>query len=127
MRALKEELVRLEARQEQLRAILNEPTESPPLIHPILAEVYRKKVADLHLALDHDESRTEAFELIRSLVDEIVLTPENDDLRVDLKGDLAAILTIAQNGRKPATISRDGLEQIKMVAGVGFEPTTFRL
>ena len=58
----------------------------------------------------------EATEIIRSLVDEVVLTPENGDLRIDLKGDLAAILAISAGKKNPETFSL-GTEQIKMVAG----------
>ena len=60
------------------------------------------------------------------MFDEIVLTPSDGGLQVDLRGDLAAILAIATN-KKPVGEVSDGLEQIKLVAGVGFEPTTFRL
>jgi hypothetical protein len=34
-------------------------------------------------------TRDEAFELIRSLIDEIRLMPENGELRVELRGELA--------------------------------------
>ena len=50
-----------------------------------------------------------------------------DDLRL-ARGESVggAILSIASNS-KPAAENHGGLEQIKVVAGVGFEPTTFRL
>ena len=44
---------------------------------------------------------------------------------MDLKGDLAAILNMATS-KKPAD-EVHGLEQVKVVAGGGFEPPTFRL
>ena len=92
----------------------------PPLIHPNLAEVYRQRVERLHEALQDSTTRDEAFELTRSLVDEI-------RLRVELRGDLAGILALAANRKKPDGLSAAGLaEQIKMVAGEGFEPSTFR-
>ena len=92
-----------------------------PLIHPNLAEVYRRKVAALHEALQCDETRLEAVEIIRSLVDEIVLTPENGELRIDLKGELAGILAMSTDSKKPAAATRDGFEQIKMVAGARYQ------
>ncbi len=128
VRTLKDELIRLERRQDELNALLVEAEpRRTPLVHPNLAEVYRKKVAVLHEALQDEDTMAEATELIRSLVDEIVLTPENGELRIDLKGELASILTLSTGSKKPVDLSGDGLEQIKMVAGVGFEPTTFRL
>jgi site-specific DNA recombinase len=54
------------------------------------------------------------------------LIPENGRLEIELLGDLAGILTLSTGGKKPVTEGRDGL-QVTLVAGVGFEPTTFRL
>ncbi len=126
-RALKDELLALERRQDELTTLLATAEQPEPLIHPNLAEVYRRKVAALHEALQCDETRLEAAEIIRSLVDEIVLTPEHGELRIDLKGELAGILAMSTDSKKPAAAMRDGFEQIKMVAGAGFEPATFRL
>ncbi len=54
--------------------------------------------------------------------------PENGELRIELRGALAGILGLAADSKKPGGRRAAGLaEQIKMVAGVGFEPTTFRL
>ncbi len=125
--SLKDELMSLEARQAELKSTLADTKAPEPLIHPNLAEIYRRKVADLHAALDDERTRDEAFELVRSLVDEIVLTPEASDLRIDLKGELAGILNLCADSKKPAPDHRGGREQVVMVAGVGFEPTTFRL
>jgi len=49
-------------------------------------------------------------------VDEILLTPENGELRIELRGEVAGILALAAGSKKPAAI-RDGLAQIKVVAG----------
>ena len=73
-------------------------------------------------------TRNEAFELIRSLIEEIRLIPEDGRLRIELRGKLAGILALSAAGKKSGGLSTARLtEQIKMVAGVGFEPTTFRL
>jgi hypothetical protein len=65
------------------------------------------------------------------LIDAIVLTPEDGELSVYLKGNLAGILTLAQNKAKPLAKVAKGsgslAQQVTLVAGVGFEPTTFRL
>ena len=71
-----------------------------------MAEVYRSKVADLAKALEHPKSRSEATESLRGLIEAIVLTPDPGALRIELKGNLAAMLGAAQNARgrqKPAT------------------------
>ncbi|MBT7110038.1 MAG: hypothetical protein HN941_04205 [Proteobacteria bacterium] len=73
-----------------------------PLLHPAMAEVYRSKVAELHQALEDEHLGAEAMDAIRSLIDEIVLTPEDGELRIDLKGDLAGILAMASKNTKKA-------------------------
>jgi DNA invertase Pin-like site-specific DNA recombinase len=92
---LKEELLALETRQEQLEAeIAAAPDAHQPLMHPNLAETYRRKVAALAEALADDAMRDEAFELIRSLLDKIVLVPEGEELRIEIHGELAGILEL---------------------------------
>ena len=51
----------------------------PPLLHPSMALQYRKRVHQLYEALqdEEEETRIEAADILRSLVDKIVLTPVN--------------------------------------------------
>ena len=126
-RALKDELLALEDRQETLQAAMREAPKPAPLIHPNLAEIYRRKVAMLHDALEDTETRAEAFEAIRALISAIVLTPADGELTIDLQGHIAHILTLASESRKPAALSDGFVQQVKLVAGAGFEPATFRL
>jgi site-specific DNA recombinase len=125
--AVRDRLTALEARRLALTAEQDQARQPAPRLHPNLAEVYRAKVADLANALSKDDA-TEAREIVRGLIDRITLHPENDSHRVEVRGELAAILTLA-GGATPAG-SRDAVslsEQIKLVAGTGFEPVTFRL
>ena len=68
----------------------------PVLLHPNMAEVYRAKVARLVDALNDERDRTEAAEMLRGLIDRIVLTPKEEDgrqsLSIDLEGALAGVL-----------------------------------
>jgi hypothetical protein len=67
-------------------------------LHPNAAEIYRRKVAELELALNDDAVKAEAGEIIRSLIDRIVLTPAAeapDGLDAQLHGDLAAVLALS--------------------------------
>ena len=60
------------------------------------------------------------------LIDAIVMTPDQGELRIELKGNLAAMLgATVQSKRSPKT--GDLLLQVSMVAGAGFEPATFGL
>jgi hypothetical protein len=47
--------------------------DGPVRLHPNLAGLYRRKVAALQNLLENDATRTEAVEIIRSLVDQVIL------------------------------------------------------
>ncbi len=127
--AVKDDLVQIGERREELEQLLDQSEEVSVLIHPNMGERYRQEVTALVSALNEDEGRTEAATLLRSLIEEIRLTPnpEWDDLTIDLFGDLAGILSMATNKDRSLFESDPYLVQDKLVAGVGFEPTTFRL
>ncbi len=61
------------------------------------------------------------------MVEQVRLTPVDGKLTIELRGVLAEILNIASVKAQGADHSMKNALQIKMVAGAGFEPTTFRL
>lgn len=63
----------------------------------------------------------EATDVLRSLVKEIILTPDPDsgELQTEVRGDLAGILAISLERKKPSF--GEGCAQFEMVAGTGFE------
>jgi hypothetical protein len=71
---------------------------------------------------------TEATEALRGLIDAIVLAPRPDqgELQIELKGNLAAMLGAAPNAKRSPETGDLSL-QLVMVAGGGFEPPTFGL
>jgi len=70
---VKDELNANAARREQLEAQLAATEEPPPLLHPEMVRIYRTKVRGLAKALQEPESRPEATEALRRLVEAIVL------------------------------------------------------
>jgi hypothetical protein len=74
-------------------------------------------------------TRAEAADILRSLIDRITITPDlkTGAPELSLEGNLAGILSLSQTAKNAAGISPDDVQQVKLVAGVGFEPTTFRL
>ena len=124
---LAEKAAQLEDRKAELERQLAAADDDPVLLHPNMAKRYRDQVAALREALTDGSRRAEASELIRGLVERVEFRPENGMLAIDLYGHLAGILNLASGNRKPAPDDRGGLQQIMLVAGVGFEPTTFRL
>ncbi len=115
---LKDKIGALETRKAELTAILAEAKEPPALLHPNMAQLYRKRVAALHDALRDETTKGEARDAIRALVDRVTLVPENGELVIILRGDLAAMLSFAAN-KKPGSISGTGLlaSQVSLVAG----------
>src|SRR4029453_11351315 len=107
-----------------------------------MADLYREKVTELARGLEHEESRTAAAEALRGLIDAIVLTPQQGELKIELQGNLAAMLKAAQAQSPDSSLAPlarwgdsgdarspgdDDLVQIMLVAGAGFEPATFGL
>ena len=125
-RDVKDELMAIGNRKDELEAQLKTSEGPPPLLHPSMADLYRAKVEELASALQREDTRVQASEMLRGLIDSIVLTPDEGRLRVELRGNLAAMLTAAQETkRSPET--GDLFVPVQMVAGAGFEPATFGL
>ena len=129
-------LQQLEDRRLQLEAELAQAAPEAPRLHPALPELYRAKVADLVSVLGGEDGAA-ARDLVRGLVDRITLHLEADGHRVEVHGELAAILALSGAGGThdngpgvsagAASVAAAVSEQVKMVAGTGFEPVTFRL
>ena len=121
--ALQSRMTTLEARRLALEAELAQAIVPAPRLHPNLPEVYRIRLEQLAATLEADTA-DEARELIRSLVDSVLVHAEVEGFRIEVRGELANILSLAAGSPRKAEMM---CEQIKVVAGVGFEPTTFRL
>ena len=128
--AIKDRMCQLEDRRIELEAELETAVAPAPRLHPNLAVVYREKVGALTDALRATDGAA-AMELVRSLIEEVRLVPDSGrSLRIELRGELASILGVANGARNANSPSGDaealGL-QVKMVAGIRFELMTFRL
>jgi site-specific DNA recombinase len=87
-------------------------------VHPNLAAVYRRKVEELESLLEDTEHKDEAMELIRSLIEKVVLTPkEGGGLNAILRGDLAHILVLCSTTMEQA-LSRSLLTSKNPCRGV---------
>ena len=95
------------ANRNQKRATLQR--DPKPLVHPDMGRLYQQWVLDVRAALTDEARRSEGMDAIRSVVDQIVLTPENGKLAILINGDLAALLAAAG----PAGTA----EQVSLVAG----------
>jgi site-specific DNA recombinase len=125
---VKDDLARIALRREELETLLAGTQPEQVLLHPNMAAEYRRQVANLAQVLNRKENRGEAADILRSLVDRIELRPnQRGKLEIDLYGHLAGILTLAGKKDRPLDQNDQSVQQVKVVAGVGFEPTTFRL
>ncbi|GAA4778274.1 recombinase family protein [Stakelama sediminis] len=118
---MKDEMVALEARREVLEAELAVKDEPVPMLHPSLAIRYRDELEKLHTGLTSEENRTEAFDVIRGLIDRVIVQPQEDGYSVTLEGDLCAILNLAGDKDLCRVLPLSG---VTMVAEEGLEPPT---
>ncbi len=126
-RAMADRLHELEAE----RVVLVEegaPAAQPANVvtfHPGIVEAYRRRISDLRAALNaigDDHARKKLFEKIRALVDKIVIHPgaPYQKVQLEIHGEMAGLLGISEKAGHSESVGR-------LVAGAGFEPTTFRL
>jgi site-specific DNA recombinase len=121
-------LKKLEAEERTLKKKLEaSPSKAVATIitpHPRIVELYQTKVRDLRVALADSEARTEAIPIIQSLIHRVVVKPGEGEFHVAVEAHGAQLLAFALKTKNPR---RGGDCSVKVVAGVGFEPTTFRL
>ncbi len=125
---VRDELRTLESRKRDLERTLVAAHDNQAIeLHPNMADLYRKKVGELQTLLTDETARPQAMDLIRSMIDyiEVHLSTERGKPDVILVGTLAQILAFTQQNKTAASSGSDG--RVLMVAGVGFEPPTFRL
>lgn len=117
--AVRQSLKELERRKKVLDGQLRQVgSEAKIEIHPNIAELYRRKVTELHTLLADDTTRHQAMDIIRSLVDRIEVHPgeKRGKPEVILVGTLANILEYACAQTKTAASMGDG-GRVLVVAG----------
>jgi hypothetical protein len=130
--SMKARMDALEADKARLAAqLVDLPEPEPITLHPGLADTYARTIADLVTALNADDTRDEAADVLRGLIEKIVLTPDPtapNGHAIELYGELGAILTLCGDGTGTNAKARRGtagFRQVTMVAGAGYveEPT----
>jgi site-specific DNA recombinase len=121
-RALTERLADLERERDVIEATIKEAAPPPIALRPDAIQSYREKVKDLKAALSaaDEENRTMAYEAIRELIDQVVIRSDGayKPVEIDIYGRIQALFPKNETGPESMGV---------LVAGVGFEPTTFRL
>jgi site-specific DNA recombinase len=123
---LQQKLEELEARKAALEQELAADPPPPVRLHPNLAQVYRGKVERLHLALADPALRDEALGILRGLIERVVIHPAEDGPQVEIVGEIVKMVELGLDA-KQAALPKEAACSVKVVAGAGFEPATFRL
>ena len=129
MESIRNTIEELEVQKRTLTRELSLQTEEDKIVlHPNIGELYARKIGDLKSLIQNEATKNQATEIIRSLTDKIVVSPTGQRGRSDvvLHGALASILAYANDTAQSGVVS-SGVGMVLLVAGVGFEPTTFRL
>jgi hypothetical protein len=93
-----------------------------------MAAYYRRQAESLHEVLHSgpETERLKATDLLRSLISAIVLTPTEEELKIDVQCQHASLSPLRRMRKAPPFYGR-GFRNLSLVAGTGFEPVTFRL
>ena len=125
---VKQRMIELEARRYDLQEQALRTKLPEPYLHPNMAITYRRKLSELAHAISGDSSTAKAAqEAIRALIESVIVTPAGETMTVDLVGELGGILSIASGQKEKGPAPSGEPPSAKLVAGIGFEPMTFRL
>ena len=72
---VKDRMIEIGERTEEIKAIISHFKEARVVFHPSMAQRYHEEVQGLIKALSNEDSRMEAANILRTLIDRIVLTP----------------------------------------------------
>ena len=115
----------MEAEVLTVKSELDAAPSPAPILHPNLAELYRRQVENLHEGLNAPDSRAEAAEILRGIIERINVTPLGRGFfEIDLTGDIVNMIEIAESGAqtKKAASSEAAIPEVyrssvKVVAG----------
>ena len=122
---LQAKLDELEQHKVRLKSEIDAAPADAPRLHPNVAEIYRKRVGSLQDALADPATKTEAIEILRGLIERIAISAAGDGFTIELVGEIANMVRLS-TGAKSLAIE-PFRSSVKVVAGIGFEPMTFRL
>lgn len=118
---IKAPMIKIVERREELESFLEGKEEAPVLLHPNMSLRYQEEVNALRESLNRKETRSEEADLLRGLIDKIVLTPKacGKEYAIDLHGDLTGILTVSAGKQQRIDECDPLLQQVKMMTESG--------
>ena len=92
---LQTKLDELEQTKARLQSEIEGAPEPSTRLHPNLADFYRKKVASLQDALVDPVTKTEALEILRSLIDRVSVSAGENGFTIELVGEIANMVRLS--------------------------------
>jgi hypothetical protein len=115
---LQQRLDELEARRIAIEECLAASLTTPVRLHPNLAQVYRRQVEQLHQALDHPEIRDEAMQVLRGLIEHVLIGPADNGFEIEIVGEIAKMVELGLGpNAKRANLDERSTRSVKVVAG----------
>ena len=105
----------MSAQKRKLERKLEEAEPSVPVLHPNLAVLYHRKVAELTSVFGHPQDRGEAVTINRSFIDDFVVESAVEGFRVEFVGEIANMIKIPR-GNAAMNIEKCKIA-VKRVAG----------
>ena len=124
--ALKDEMQSLQDRQKRIEEDLSAVPPPAPRLHPNLAAIYKEKIANLVHALNDPEHLSRGKHCHPPVDRAGAVSPQKmERLKIELYGELAALLKLGTEPKKKHPQAESEGVQITMVAGAGFtqDPT----
>jgi site-specific DNA recombinase len=109
-----------DARVAQVDQELEAPEPSQVRFHPNLSELYRHKVVELAATLSDPDIRTQAIETIRSLIETVTVSIDEEQVCLEFEGAIAKMIGVALNTKSPlcSGLSVDIINRsVQVVAG----------
>ena len=109
MESIRNTLEELEVQKRNLTRELSLQTEDDKIVlHPNIGELYARKIGDLKSLIQNDVTKHQATEIIRSLIEKIVVSPTGQRGKSDviLHGALASILVLSDKRAQASVLSR---------------------
>ena len=116
---LQTRLDELELRRAELAQEIGSASTPPVQLHPNLAQIYRRKIERLQHALKDPEIWDEATQVLRSLIDRVVIAPAETGFEVEIVGEIAHIIEISMDeGKEKGPVLNERMARsVKVVAG----------
>jgi site-specific DNA recombinase len=115
---LQQRLDELEARRSEIEQSLAAAPTTPVRLHPNLAQVYERHVEQLQHALDHPEIRDEAVQVLRGLIEHVLIGPADNGLEIEIVGEIAKMVELGIGpNTKQVNLDERLTRSVKVVAG----------